>query len=88
MHAAFAFAATHPNLTRAWMAASNVVTVVTVADEVDLWHLLADAEDVPHAAFREPDLRDALTAIALLPTGPLKNHLTSLSLLKGREVRR
>ena len=69
VHAAFAFAAAHPAATAAWTAASNTIAVVGVRDETALAELLhrAGTYGLATAAFREPDLGDALTAVALGP---------------------
>lgn len=53
-----------PEATRAWRASSNVVAVVTV-DRYDLAELAADPRAVE---FREPDMGDARTAVALWPS--------------------
>lgn len=68
-HAARQFAAEHPDLERAWFEASNTLALLAVPDEPALAQLAAraSARGLRVAAFREPDLGDALTAIALEP---------------------
>jgi len=71
VHAAFAFAQEHPELTRDWHLNSNNIVILAVRHEQDLTLLLERArlEGVEFSAFREPDLDDALTALAIAPRG-------------------
>lgn len=75
-HAMRQFAAEHPELDQAWFERSNTLALLTVPNEEALRRLadLADDRDLKLAAFREPDLGDALTAIALQP-GPRTQKL-------------
>lgn len=68
-HALRQFAAEHPEVDREWFERSNYLGLLTVPSEADLARLLAKAErrGIAAAAFREPDLGDSLTAIALGP---------------------
>ena len=68
-HAMREFAERHPGLERAWYRTSNHLALLAVKNEAELAALLRAAidRDVSVAAFREPDLGDALTAIALAP---------------------
>jgi peptidyl-tRNA hydrolase len=71
VHAAFAFAAQHGEAARAWMAASNTVACLVAQDEAELEAIAGAAQGrgLRVAVFREPDLDDALTAVALEPSG-------------------
>ena len=83
-HAALAFAAKHPELA----AASLPLALLSVPDQLALCWLIADAERarLRLATFSEPDLDDALTAIALEPAaGRLVRHLP-LALAEGGET--
>lgn len=76
-HAHRAFLNEHPDVEREWFERSNTI-VCLQADEESLEGLANRVEraGVPHAAFREPDLDGALTAIAVGPAGkPLCRHL-------------
>ena len=68
-HAMVQFQKEHPEVDREWFERSNYLGLLTVPSEADLQRLLAKAErrGIPAAAFREPDLGDSLTAIALGP---------------------
>ncbi len=63
IHAAAEFALDHPEVARAWHAATNTVVSVALGDE-GLDRLLFDLEGRESAVFREPDLGDRLTAVA------------------------
>jgi peptidyl-tRNA hydrolase len=77
VHGALAFAAEHPEVTRAWMDTSNTIVLLAERDEQDLSALLARAEEasIPTACFTEPDLGGALTAVVLGP-GEASRRLT------------
>ena len=66
-HALREFAAAYPALDAAWFATSNTLALLAVDDERALWRLLYEANErgMPCAVFREPDLGDAVTALAL-----------------------
>lgn len=70
-HALQAFNLLHPGLTRRWYDESNTLAMLEVTDEAKLSELasVADAFGVEAARFREPDLGDSLTAIAIGPAG-------------------
>lgn len=55
----------------AWYSSSNTLVLLEAEDEPALARLREKAEDrgVPVAAFREPDLGDSVTAIAIGPSG-------------------
>lgn len=86
VHGAIAFTLAHPELVRAWHGASNNVVLLEAQDEAALARLVARAREggVPHCMFTEPDLDDALTAVALGPTG---SRLVSSLPLTLREKR-
>jgi len=70
-HALRQFGEDHPEVDRDWFRRSNTLVLLEGKDE----HALSDLADkarlsgVPVAVFREPDLADALTAIAVGPKG-------------------
>ena len=63
------FAEEHPVIDREWYRESNHLALLAVDDERALTCLLEHARryGVRHVVFREPDIGDALTAIALEP---------------------
>jgi len=70
-HAAFAFSIEHRDVVIDWSESSNNLVLLEVDDEPALRKLVRDAhlQAVPYSAFHEPDFGDALTAVALGPTG-------------------
>lgn len=70
-HALRAFVEAHPAVDSVWYAESNTLVLLEVADEDALMRLAWEATmgGVPWSLFREPDLGDAATAIAIGPTG-------------------
>lgn len=81
-HTLRAFVAEHPELERAWYEQSNTLVVLEVPDESALAALEARARALgaPVAAFREPDLDDALTGVALGPGSGAWRLVSSLPL--------
>lgn len=70
-HAALEFAVAFPALARQWHTRSGVLAVLAVTDEAALWQLeqVVAQSGCRSAAFLEPDLGSALTAIAVEPAG-------------------
>jgi len=66
-HALSLFAEEHPDPYKRWSEHSNNLVVLEVDNEAALQALLANAQarDVAVSAFHEPDLQDAMTALAL-----------------------
>jgi peptidyl-tRNA hydrolase len=69
-HALQLFNIENPEVARAWHKESNYLALLAVPTEADLARLYTKAErrGIPVSAFREPDLGDSLTAIALAPS--------------------
>lgn len=68
-HALRQFAHEHPEIDREWFEQSNYLALLSVADERALEELLekADKAKLKWSAFREPDVGDKITAIAIEP---------------------
>ena len=66
IHAAFAFRAAHPGLTDEWFVDSNNIVVLQHHDVPGIEH---DIRSLGYrtAVFREPDVGDAITGIAVEP---------------------
>ena len=88
-HAVIEFAITHPRLTAAWHAASNTLVILVVPDELALGWLEQDATaaGLRVAPFHEPDLGDALTAVAIEPAAGRLLRRLPLALDAREEVR-
>jgi peptidyl-tRNA hydrolase len=69
IHAATEFGFQHGSLAQEWHRNSNYLALLSVPNERALEKLKQQAyiRDIPHACFREPDLNNSLTAIALEP---------------------
>ena len=70
-HALRAFAASHPACDKDWYERSNTLVLLEVPDEAALDQLIEKCHrwDIEGAEFREPDLGNSLTAIAIGPRG-------------------
>lgn len=69
-HAAFEFAYEHRPLAHSWQKESNFLIILSTQDELELTELGHSAEELnlPVSWFREPDIEDQLTAIAIAPS--------------------
>jgi hypothetical protein len=78
MHALRQFTADHPEVDKLWFEQSNYLGLLSVANEKDLYLLMerAQAQGIQVSCFREPDIGDQITAIALAP-GPRSKKLCS-----------
>lgn len=79
-HALREFVAAFPELDKLWYERSNYLALLAAPDEWSLHRIVQKARrrGVPVVCFREPDLEDAVTAVALAPAG--KNLVRSLPL--------
>lgn len=75
-HALTDFILEHNVIAKEWRDNSNYLCSLSVRDEEALFKLLdkAKSKQIKYSIFREPDLNDALTAIALEP-GEATKHL-------------
>lgn len=82
-HAAINFTFEHPARASPWFRDSNTLVLLQVRDEKELLKLLYKAQDmwIDSTAFREPDLNNSLTAIALEPGEPTERLVKNLKLL-------
>lgn len=78
MHALRQFTAEHPEIDRLWFEQSNYLGLLSVSDEKELMNLVeqATAHEIHFSIFREPDIENEITAIALAP-GPKSKKLCS-----------
>jgi hypothetical protein len=78
MHALRQFTAEHPEVDKLWFDNSNYLGLLSVEDERALYKLMEEAQqyDIKFSIFREPDIGNQMTAIALAP-GPKSKKLCS-----------
>lgn len=85
-HAAFHFSQEHPQLTAHWMQQSDYICILSASSERELIQLIDEAKrrDIHFSVFREADMDNQITAIALAPGVESKKLCSNLSLaLKG-----
>lgn len=81
-HAAFKFAHEHPALMDSWYRESTYLVLLATPDEPSLAEILftVDFDSLVFSAWREPDMDDALTAIAIAPSPMASKLLANLPL--------
>jgi Peptidyl-tRNA hydrolase PTH2 len=86
MHALRQFTAEHPEIDKLWFEQSNYLGLLSVMNEQELHTLIeqATAHDIRCSVFREPDIDNQITAIALAPGQKTKKLCSRLPLaLRG-----
>lgn len=86
MHALRQFTAEHPEVDLEWFQSSNYLGLLSVCNEEELHKLVEKATDlgIKHSIFREPDIGNEITAIALEPSQQSKKLCSGLKLaLRG-----
>lgn len=83
MHAAFSFARKHPGTFGKWYDTSSYLVLLGVQDEAELWHWAEKLFDQGNklAMWREPDMDNELTAIAIAPSPVVERTVSPLPLL-------
>ena len=86
-HAAIDFQHRFPEISKKWWTDSNYLVYLAVKNEQTLELLLqkADSKAIIHTAFREPDLNNSLTAIALEPCDSTRKLVSNLPLAFKRK---
>lgn len=81
-HAAFQFGYEHRPLAAQWLTESNFLIILSVENEVALKErgFAAEELNLPVTWFREPDLEDSLTAIAVAPSPATVELMSDLPL--------
>lgn len=76
MHALRQFTAEHPEIDQLWFNNSNYLGLLSVSSELELQELMERArnQQINVSCFREPDIGDQITAIAIEP-GPKSKKL-------------
>jgi len=87
MHALRQFTAEHPEVDRQWFEISNYLGLLSVANEQELHQLIEKARDldIKLSVFREPDIDNQITAIALAPGVRSKKLCSQLQLGLSKE---
>jgi peptidyl-tRNA hydrolase len=82
-HAAINFTFEHPARASPWFKESNTLVLLQVPDEYALKQLTWKAEDrgISFTAFREPDIGNLITAVALEPGEQTQKLVKNLKLL-------
>lgn len=82
MHALRQFTAEHPEIDRLWFDQSNYLGLLSVANETELYQLMEQAQmqGIEFSIFREPDIGDQITAIAIAPGAKSKKLCSKLPL--------
>jgi len=91
MHALTEFIFEHPKIAGPWRQESNTLAWLVVPDEAALGVLLKKAvrRDIPASSFREPDMNNEMTAIALGPSArSLVSGLPLTFAAQGAEAQR
>ena len=78
IHAAIQFKFEHPEISINWFENSNYLGLLSVENEGELIALTEQAKElgISYSIFREPDIDNQITAIALAP-GPKSKKLCS-----------
>ena len=78
IHAAIQFKFEHPEISLNWFEKSNYLGLLSTTNEEELKRLIEQAAEhgIAHSVFREPDIDNQITAIALAP-GPKSKKLCS-----------
>lgn len=86
MHAAIQFQHDHPEYAAVWYKQSNYLGFLSVANEYELTQLIDKALslDIKISVFREPDIENQITSIAIEPGSNSKKLCSNLKLaLRG-----
>ena len=81
-HAMRQFTEEHPEVDKEWFTRSNYLCLLSVGNEAELYSLICKAKDkdIRVSVFREPDIDNQITAIALEPGVRSKELTTNLKL--------
>ena len=82
-HAGIQFQHEHPEIAKHWHENSNYLIFLSVKDEERLKRLIdiAELNNIKHSVFREPDIGNEITAIALEPSSVSKKITSKIKLL-------
>jgi peptidyl-tRNA hydrolase len=88
VHAAIQFTQDHPARTRDWHTSSNNVVILAIQDQSTLLDLVDEAtrRGIITSLFREPDLDDQATAVALQPGAAARRLCANLPCARRKVV--
>jgi peptidyl-tRNA hydrolase len=83
-HAAIQFQYEHPELAKNWYTNSNYLIFLSTEDENSLKELIqkANSQNIKISIFREPDINNEITAIALEPCDKSRKMTSGLPLMR------
>ena len=83
-HAGIQFQHEHTELAKNWYHSSNYLIFLSVENEVELNNIIdaAKSKNITISVFREPDIDNQITAIALEPSITSKKLTSGLKLMK------
>lgn len=83
-HAGIQFQHEHPELAKNWFLNSNYLIFLTVSNEKELQSLIdkAISKNIIVSVFREPDINNEITAIALQPCDESTRLTSALKLMR------
>jgi len=83
-HAGIQFQHEHTELAKNWYHSSNYLIFLSVENEVELNNIIdaATSKNITISVFREPDIDNQITAIALEPSITSKKLTSGLKLMK------
>ena len=87
-HAAIDFIFQYPNKASPWHSISNYVVILSVENEEELKNFITKCEYklLDHTVFREPDLDNEITAIAIEPCRDTQKLTSNLPLLFKNKI--
>lgn len=82
-HAAIQFVYDHPEVSKKWFTISNYLIFLSVETEPDLLALVEKFKQhgLVYSTFHEPDLGNALTAVAVEPSDKARKKVSGLPLM-------
>lgn len=82
IHAAIQFQHEHTEYAQNWYSKSNYLGFLSVSNEAELMQLIKKAEDsdIKFSVFREPDIDNQITAVAIAPGQKSKKLCSELKL--------
>ncbi len=82
-HAAINFTFEHPSRAGPWFTSSNYLVLLEVTNQEELRKLIKKCQfnDLRHTVFREPDIGNEITAVAIEPSMKTKKLVSRLPLL-------